>query len=335
MKNRMLISVPALLLVLAMVSLAQAASLRFDSVPREVNIYVGMPGNGYLAEGGEVWQNSLVIDMRAEGTGMPQWQNPKRISGPELELIRRGGEDSPSFCWELGAIPDSPGDSVYEVQCTMDGQVLTETVTIHCVEVEWPSGLSLKGMEDTVHSYVGARLLFEPEILPEGWEIPGFPQLRWGFDDEADAFAEVVSVKKDISRDPRADIQDRNRLVLRRSGVYQSTYVITSDTVSVGRLVTFEIDENPDWSFVVPEDTRVIEAGSLEGDVRAVYIPEGCEAIRAGAFADAGVDVIFIPSSVTDIAEDALMDVTVYTPRGSYASEWASRRGYPVVLKEK
>ncbi len=180
-------------------------------------------------------------------------------------------------------------------------------------------------IEDTVHTYVGARVSFNPQITPEGWQVPGYPQLRWGFGDDADEFAMLVPVKKEISTNPYIDINDRKDLRITKSGTYESYYIITSDRVSVGRLVTFVIDTNPEWDYVLPEDIKVIEANAFENTgAKTIYIPEGCERIGDGAFTGTEADVIFIPDSVESIGIDAIPhDVCIYTPAGSFASFWA------------
>jgi hypothetical protein len=183
-------------------------------------------------------------------------------------------------------------------------------------------------IEDTVHTHVGARLSFHPQITPEGWQVPGYPQLRWGFGDDANEFAELVPVKKEISQDPYIDINDRKGLRITKSGTYESYNIITSDRISVGRLVTFVIDENPEWDFVLPEDIEEIEANAFENTgAAAIYIPEGCVRIGDGAFKDTEATAIFIPQSVESIGEGALPEnVCIYTPAGSFASAWAAAK---------
>ncbi len=114
--------------------------------------------------------------------------------------------------------------------------------------------------------------------------------------------------------------------------------MITSDTISVGKLVHFIIE--PVWTFVFPKDIKTIGANSFEDtateetektDYKSVYIPHGCERIEAHAFASSKVFDIFIPASVTEIGENAIPEETViYAPEGSHAFIWASEAGYDV-----
>lgn len=318
----------------------------------DVNCYINMPGNGELFQGGDVWQNSQVINVWVQnayyfanhfpGTE-PVWTF-RRINGQVLEIDAEpksygsGVYSSKYYRGELTELPVATGESVYEVTCTWGGVKTTKTITIHCIDIEWPTGLI--NIEDTVHTYVGAKLSFNPQIAPEGWQVPGYPQLRWGFDDEADEFSITVPTKKDQYSDPYLDINDRKDLRIMASGTYESTYLITSDRVSVGRLVTFEIDEDPDWTFMLPAGIKSIEANAFEGiSAEAVYIPNGCETIGAEAFKNSSISVIFIPDTVVTIGDNALPeDVFIYTPENSPASVWALEHDfedYQIVTKEK
>ena len=313
----------------------------------KINCYINMPGNGELFQGGDVWQNSQVVDIWVQNVSYfvdnfpgtdPVW-TLRKVSGQALEIDaepKTYGTMSRCYRGELTELPAETGDSVYEVTCTWGGVTTTKTITIHCLDIEWPTGLI--NIEDTVYTYVGAKLSFNPQIAPEGWQVPGYPQLRWGFDDEADEFAITVPTKKDESTDPYLDINDRKDLRIKASGTYESTYLITSDRVSVGRLVTFVIDENPEWIFKLPTGIKTIEESAFEGIwAESVYIPEGCETIEAEAFEGSNISVIFIPASVKTIGDNALpKDVFIYTPANSPASIWAADHGfeeYQIVTK--
>ena len=305
----------------------------------EINVYVDMPGNGYLAQGGEVWQNSLIVEAwlsnYVDGLSAPVW-SVQQISGQRIP-VRRWENSGPITArvgrWELEEIPEASGEAVFEVTCDWNGRTATRQITIYCRRTLWPNGLV--NIEDTVHTYVGARLTFNPQITPDGWQVPGHPQLRWGFDDNADEFAELVPVKKEISTDPYVDINDRKDLRITTSGTFESYYIITSDRISVGRLVTFVIDTNPEWDYVLPGDIKTIGANSFENTVaETIYIPEGCEKIEAGAFTGTNAAVIFIPRSVKSIGDGAIpKDVCIYTPADSYASTWASQHNTRFVEK--
>ena len=66
-------------------------------------------------------------------------------------------------------------------------------------------------------------------------------------------------------------------------------------------------------------------------------MPDGCETIGARAFADsANLRTITIPASVTSIAADAFdgcTDLTIRTPKGSYASRYAAAHGFGCVAE--
>ena len=69
----------------------------------------------------------------------------------------------------------------------------------------------------------------------------------------------------------------------------------------------------------------------------SVIVPDGCETIGARAFADsANLRTITIPASVTSIAADAFdgcTDLTIRTPKGSYASRYAAAHGLGCVAE--
>lgn len=70
-----------------------------------------------------------------------------------------------------------------------------------------------------------------------------------------------------------------------------------------------------------------------DSGIQYVIIPEGCERICDGAFAEAKkLTVIHIPASVTEIGAGAIPTGTVIvTPKNSPAEKWAEAQGYHVV----
>ncbi len=319
---------------------ARALTLMYDTEGPEKTIYIGMPGNGYLAQGGEVWQSTMIIDVHTNlpfGTAPDSW-GIELVSGQELKIHRWGDEYNPNaanyYRWELTELPSVPGDSLYRITCTKNGETATADVTVHCEELEWPTGLSLGNISDEVISAVGETMIIHPEIVPEGWQIPGHPQLRWGFDDLADEFAECVPVKKEMYLDPYLDINDRDTLTFTKPGKFESTYVIQSGNVSVGRLVTFHILP-PEWEMVLPEGTRSVEERAFAGTaVKYVYVPEGCTDIGKEAFLNSGLKLIALPDTVTQIGEDAFPEnAVIWASEESYAFHWASENGYGTAAK--
>ena len=88
----------------------------------------------------------------------------------------------------------------------------------------------------------------------------------------------------------------------------------------------------PAWDFILPAQTKVIEAEAFDGvPASNVYIPSGAATIEAAAFANSKIQAVYIPSSVTSIADDAIPSGTVvYTTEESYVYTWALERGYTV-----
>jgi len=69
--------------------------------------------------------------------------------------------------------------------------------------------------------------------------------------------------------------------------------------------------------------------------MEAVYLSDGVETIGSKAFADCGeLALIFIPESAESIAEDAFEgceNLTICTPEGSYAQQYAEANGIAFV----
>ena len=88
----------------------------------------------------------------------------------------------------------------------------------------------------------------------------------------------------------------------------------------------------------LPEFLKEIGEEAFAGcSEESVIVPDGCETIGARAFADsANLRTITIPASVTSIAADAFdgcTDLTIRTPKGSYASRYAAAHGFGCVAE--
>lgn len=70
-------------------------------------------------------------------------------------------------------------------------------------------------------------------------------------------------------------------------------------------------------------------------DIEEVTIPEGVEEIPMECFADCiHLHTVTIPSSVTEIAPDAIWDRTVIVcPPNSFAAYWGEKHGFQVRIK--
>ena len=158
--------------------------------------------------------------------------------------------------YEMEEIPEEEGEAVFEVTCKWGEDVCVTEVKVHCIRIDWPTGLV--NIDDTVETFVGETIVFEPEIAPSGWTVPGHAQVRWGFDDQVDEFAEC-----EPTTDTLGQIIDRHTLTFRQTGTYYSTYVIISDRVSVGREVMFIIRGVPRMG--------VCSAGRDHGDRRLCF----------------------------------------------------------------
>jgi hypothetical protein len=300
----------------------------------DVNVYVGMPGNGLLAEGGSVWQNSMIIDLHVKPEDVmshlnispdPEWKI-KQTGGKKLPITggtQSWGNSARYLRYELEEIPKEEGEAVFEVTCKWGSDVCVTEVKVHCIKIEWPTGLA--NIDDTVETFVGETIVFEPEIVPAGWTVPGYGQVRWGFDDLVDEFADCEPTTDSLDQ-----INDRHTLTFKKAGTYSSTYVIVSDRVSVGREVTFQIRECPEWEFVLPEETVEIGAFAFQNiAAESVRISSRCEKIGEGAFDGSQAKYFYVPASVTEIGENAFPEgACLYTTAGSPAAAWAEGRPY-------
>ena len=87
---------------------------------------------------------------------------------------------------------------------------------------------------------------------------------------------------------------------------------------------------------VLPEDLRIVEEEAfLHASFSQIQLPPGVEEIHARAFAESALTEVFLPESLTYIADDAFDGpdrVTVAAVRHSYAWRWAVRNGYIAYL---
>ena len=103
--------------------------------------------------------------------------------------------------------------------------------------------------------------------------------------------------------------------------------------------VTFKITAEPSKdAWILPADLKVIDAEAFANlDVQQVVIPNGTTTIGSRAFADCtNLKVIFIPDSVTDIAEDAFegsTDVAFVCPSDNTAAQFAATHNIPFVAE--
>lgn len=85
-------------------------------------------------------------------------------------------------------------------------------------------------------------------------------------------------------------------------------------------------------TLALPEDLLVIEDEAFMGDtsLEAVILPENVQKIGSRAFADSTITAIWLPASLSYIADDAFdgcKNLSVTAPEGSYAHSWAQNAG--------
>jgi len=165
------------------------------------------------------------------------------------------------------------------------------------------------------------------------------------------------------------DFDIQNGMLIKYNGKGKSTVVIPEGVIAIGEnAITFSDVMN----IVIPNSVTTIgesafrtnfnlreiiipsSVGTIGKDaffecfgLETVLIEEGVKEIGAGAFTYcSGLEQIFIPKSVSSIptmafflefAEDLSFiepDVTIYSPKGSYAEQYAKNKGFDYVACE-
>ena len=84
------------------------------------------------------------------------------------------------------------------------------------------------------------------------------------------------------------------------------------------------------------KDSIIIIFISDDNRVPEIYLPDNLLRIEAESFFDVKATSVYIPKSVTFIDPSAFsIGMTIYTPEGSNAAEWATNHGFKVVYYEK
>jgi hypothetical protein len=129
-----------------------------------------------------------------------------------------------------------------------------------------------------------------------------------------------------------------------------------------GKPVSVPADSKPFAEFRVPDGLQVLQEGVFSYCINLIkvelpvtlrhienyafrgcsgmtklVIPDGTLSIGERVFEGCRLEDVFIPSSVTSIAEDAFRGAkrfTLHTPRGSYAADYAKRNRIPYVYSD-
>ena len=122
-------------------------------------------------------------------------------------------------------------------------------------------------------------------------------------------------------------------------GVSEGSATITATSYNgLTAVCTVTVQGGNGSGLKLPEFLKEIGEEAFAGcSEESVIVPDGCETIGARAFADsANLRTITIPASVTSIAADAFdgcTDLTIRTPKGSYASRYAAAHGFGCVAE--
>jgi hypothetical protein len=129
-----------------------------------------------------------------------------------------------------------------------------------------------------------------------------------------------------------------------------------------GKPVSVPADSKPFAEFRVPDGLQVLQEGVFSYCINLIkvelpvtlrhienyafrgcsamtklVIPDGTLSIGSRVFEGCRLEDVFVPASVTDIAEDAFMGAkrfTLHTPRGSYAADYAKRNRISYVYSD-
>ncbi|MBR4441842.1 MAG: leucine-rich repeat domain-containing protein, partial [Clostridia bacterium] len=222
--------------------------------------------------------------------GTPNW-SVTQIAG--TEIVTWSDDMESAFGLYCGEMPSAEDTLVYEVTCSWGGQTAVETVTIHFVDMELPTGLSIP---DVLNLQVGETIELDYGFTPQGW---GSGQVKTEMGFWEDTFAYLSGR---FSGTPS--------LTGTKAGVTHVTFHVIDQgyNISVTKYLTVRItDDGVFTQLVLPAGLTAIEAEAFCGIAAdSVVIPEGCTTIGSRAFADcADLIEIVIPASVTSIADDA------------------------------
>ncbi len=118
-------------------------------------------------------------------------------------------------------------------------------------------------------------------------------------------------------------------------------YMNTISEIKLSEGITY-IGAGTLQNITIPETVKLPSTVKVIGDyafqsarIKNLTIPDGCTSIEEGAFSDNWkMEKIVIPASVLNIGEEAFdycNELTIYTPAGSRAWEYANARGIPAI----
>ena len=303
---------------------ASAPTLSLWNESSDVNYYLGLTFDAYEPVYSAnnlfgVFVNDPAPLIAAYGDSF-QW-SVKQIKGDPLiyQYFSSSWEnDTRGFFGYLEEMPEKAMTAVFEITCTLGSMTDSTTVTAHFLSVPLPTGVN--GVPEEIDVYVGQPFsLTGTQILPQGWSLTGYSVNEF-FEDGHDLLSNYDWTTDGLNLTPV------------QAGDYDVAYVAGIDTIIIAKYITFHVHPWNDWDMILPNDLVTIEDEAFRGvNAKAVKIQGSVTAIGANAFADSQVNKIFIPTSVTSIAADALpLGTVIYTPAGSYAEQWAANK-YQVI----
>ena len=238
---------------------------------------------------------------------------------------------------DMAKMPTSAGDSVFEIECLYENQVVwSSPVTVHVVRLtsalptgnQQTGGLTAQGLwYADVGDYIWMSHFFD---FTNGWRVPGESHLMVSMDSGDDRFWESVGCGEGLYWG----------MDLRQKGKYPVTVITSCYNISWAHEYTLYVGVQPYTRITgdtlrLPADLKEIGAESFaKTNAQAVVIPAGCERIGASAFAGSPRLVeVEIPESVTQIDADAFKDcpsLQVFITRSRAAIDYADQAGIQI-----
>lgn len=321
--KRMICFLFVFLLLIGVTPIAWATPTLELSTQSKVNYYIGLTFDASLpvySHNGlfEVYVKKAEELIAAYGDAFQL--GVRQISGDPVKYtwnIMSWGKTRGVYAF-LDEMPAAATTAVFEISCSIGPLSKTCTVTANFLSVPLPTGVD--GVPDKIDVYVGEPVALNTQILPVGWNLPGY-QVQEYFEGAEDTAPDYVYY------------QDGLNLIPMVTGDYEAAYVAQIDTIIIAKYVVLHVMEKDNWQLVLPVDLKVIEADAFYGiDAESVKIPDGTTAIGDRAFADSSVRQVYIPASVNQFGVELFPAGTIiYTPANSPAESWAKGNKYPII----
>ena len=289
----------------------------------DVNFYLGLTFNARLPVYSVntffgVWVENPDALIEENGDAF-QW-DVRQISGDPVKYTWKKSSwgNNRSVYAYLDEMPAAAATAEFEITCSIGTLSETRTIRADFLSVPLPAGVD--GVPDEIDVYVGDRVELNTQILPAGWNLPGY-QIQEYFEGVEDIAPKYVYWKEGLNLIPTV------------TGDCETAYVAETDTIIIAKYIVLHVMEKDNWQLVLPADLKVIEANAFCGvGAESVKIPDGTTTIGDKAFAGSSVRQVYIPASVSQFGVELFPEGTIiYTPANSPAESWAMENEYQII----